>query len=99
MTATRFFSDNAAIVHPRVMEAIAAANHVDAPYDGDTLSAKLDDAFSDLFETRCTALWIATGTAAICPMQPYRMGTVASRKCSSMVAPYTRNAVIPCWPL
>ncbi|NCP12344.1 MAG: low specificity L-threonine aldolase [Sphingomonadales bacterium] len=64
MTATRFFSDNAARVHPKVMEAVAAANQVDTAYDGDALSAKLDDAFSDLFETRCTALWITTGTAA-----------------------------------
>ncbi len=64
MTATRFFSDNAARVHPKVMEAVAAANHVDTAYDGDALSVRLDDAFSDLFETRCTALWITTGTAA-----------------------------------
>lgn len=64
MTIQRFFSDNAARVHPRVIEAITAANHVDTAYDGDALSAQLDDAFGDLFETRCTALWITTGTAA-----------------------------------
>lgn len=64
MTIQRFFSDNAARVHPAVMEAIAAANHVDTAYDGDALSARLDDAFSEVFETRCTALWITTGTAA-----------------------------------
>jgi threonine aldolase len=64
MTATRFFSDNAAIVHPAVMEAIVAANHVDTAYDGDALSARLDGAFSDLFETRCSVLWLPTGTAA-----------------------------------
>lgn len=64
MTLARFFSDNAAPVHPAVLEAIAAANAPDAAYDGDALSQRLDAAFSDLFETRCTALWVATGTAA-----------------------------------
>lgn len=64
MTLARFFSDNAAPVHPAVLDAIAAANAPDAAYDGDALSQRLDSAFSDLFETRCTALWVATGTAA-----------------------------------
>lgn len=65
MTAVaRFFSDNAAPVHPAVLDAIAAANAVDTAYDGDALSVALDAAFSDLFETRVTALWVATGTAA-----------------------------------
>ena len=66
MTSHRFFSDNAAPVHPAVMEAIAAANHVDTAYDGDALSQGLDAAFSDLFETRCSVLWLPTGTAANC---------------------------------
>ena len=64
MTAMRFFSDNAAAVHPAVMEALAAANHVDTAYDGDALSQSLDAAFSDLFETTCEVVWISTGTAA-----------------------------------
>lgn len=64
MTATRFFSDNAATVHPKVMEALAAANHVDTAYDGDALSQSLDAAFSNLFETECEVVWISTGTAA-----------------------------------
>ncbi|WP_260580616.1 threonine aldolase family protein [Sphingopyxis sp. PET50] len=64
MTATRFFSDNAATVHPLVMEALAAANHVDTAYDGDALSRSLDAAFSGLFETSCEVVWIPTGTAA-----------------------------------
>ena len=64
MTALRFFSDNAATVHPAVMEALGAANHVDTAYDGDALSQSLDAAFSDLFETDCEVVWIATGTAA-----------------------------------
>lgn len=60
----RFFSDNAASVHPAVLEAMARANRVDTAYDGDALSKSLDAAFSDVFETECVALWIATGTAA-----------------------------------
>jgi len=46
------------------MEALAQANHVDTAYDGDALSLALDRAFSDLFETACEAIWVATGTAA-----------------------------------
>jgi threonine aldolase len=75
--AMRFFSDNAASVHPAVLDALAAANKVDTAYDGDALSAALDERFSALFETPVTALWVATGTAAnslalaaLCP--PYR---------------------------
>ena len=62
----RFFSDNAASVHPRVWEALKAADAPDAAYDGDTLSARLDAAFSHAFGTECAALWVATGTAANC---------------------------------
>lgn len=62
----RFFSDNAASVDPAVLAAMAAANTVDTAYDGDALSGALDHAFSQLFETPVTALWIATGTAANC---------------------------------
>ena len=61
---TRLFSDNAAAVHPAVMDAIAGANQVDTAYDGDALSLALDRAFSDLFETACEVVWVATGTAA-----------------------------------
>lgn len=60
----RFFSDNAAPVHPKVMEAIAAANALDTAYDGDAWSKRLDGAFSDLFETQVSALWVPSGTAA-----------------------------------
>ncbi|MEA3008840.1 MAG: threonine aldolase [Sphingomonadales bacterium] len=60
----RFFSDNAAAACPEAIAAIAAANRLDTAYDGDGWSARLDDAFSDLFETRVTSLWVATGTAA-----------------------------------
>ncbi len=62
----RFFSDNAAAAHPKVIEAIAKANHLDSAYDGDTLSKRLDGAFSDLFERPVRAFWIPTGTAANC---------------------------------
>lgn len=62
----RFFSDNAARAHPRVLEAIAAANRVDTAYDGDGWSKRLDHAFSDLFGTEARAFWVTTGTAANC---------------------------------
>lgn len=62
----RFFSDNAAPVHPKVMDALVEANRVDTAYDGDAWSAKLDRAFSDLFEREVAVLWVATGTAANC---------------------------------
>jgi len=62
----RFFSDNAAPVSPAVMAAIAAADTLDTAYDGDAWSARLDAAFSDLFERRVSAIWVPTGTAANC---------------------------------
>lgn len=62
--AMRFFSDNAASVHPKVLEAIARVNKVDTAYDGDALSQSLDSAFSELFERDAVALWVSTGTAA-----------------------------------
>ena len=62
----RFFSDNAAAAHPKVIEAIAASNRLDSAYDEDAWSKRLDGAFSDLFETDVRALWVSTGTAANC---------------------------------
>lgn len=61
-----FVSDNAAAAHPKVLEAIASSNRLDAPYDGDEWSRRLDAAFSELFETDVRALWVSTGTAANC---------------------------------
>lgn len=61
-----FLSDNAAPVHPQVWEAMRAADSADNPYDGDALSAQLDERFSDLFGRPCAGLWAATGTAANC---------------------------------
>jgi len=62
----RFFSDNAAPAHPKVLEAVAAANRLDTAYDGDEWSGRLDGAFSDLFDTEVRAFWVTTGTAANC---------------------------------
>lgn len=62
----RFFSDNAAPAHPKVLEAIAAANRLDTAYDGDAWSKRLDGAFSELFGTSARAFWVTTGTAANC---------------------------------
>jgi threonine aldolase len=62
----RFFSDNAAPVHPKVMQAIADANVIDTAYDGDAWSQKLDAAFSEVFDHKVAVLWVATGTAANC---------------------------------
>ena len=64
--AMRFFSDNAAAAHPKVIEAIAESNRLDTAYDGDEWSQRLDRAFSDVFETEVRALWVTTGTAANC---------------------------------
>ena len=64
--AKPFLSDNAAAVHPKLWEAMRAADHPDNPYDGDALSQQLDARFSALFGRECSALWVATGTAANC---------------------------------
>lgn len=62
----KFLSDNAARVHPRVWDAMRAADTPDSPYDGDALSSLLDERFSALFGRDCAVLWVATGTAANC---------------------------------
>jgi threonine aldolase len=62
----RFFSDNAARVHPQVMAAIVAADQLDTAYAGDQWSAQLDGRLSALFETEVAVLWVPTGTAANC---------------------------------
>jgi threonine aldolase len=64
--AMRFFSDNAAAVCPHVIKALSAVNQVDAAYDGDQWSKRLDGAFSELFGKQVSALWATTGTAANC---------------------------------
>lgn len=60
-----FMSDNAAGVHPAVMEAVlAAAGPEPVGYDGDRWSARLDAAFSGLFETPVRVFAVPSGTAA-----------------------------------
>ncbi len=67
MTSRKLFlSDNAAPVHPRVWEAMRAADDADSPYDGDAISQSLDERFATMFGRECTVLWVATGTAANC---------------------------------
>lgn len=79
-----FLSDNAAPVHPQVWEALLAADASDAPYDGDALSQRLDEAFSVLFGRQVAVLWVATGTAANClalaAMVPPHGGVVCHRE-------------------
>lgn len=62
----RFFSDNAAAVHPAVLAALSDSNGLDTAYDGDRASQSLDARFSELFETEVRALWVPSGTAANC---------------------------------
>ena len=80
----RFLSDNAASVHPKVWEAMRAADGPDSPYDGDTHSQQLDDRFSQLFGREVAVLWVATGTAANClalsAMVPPHGGVVCHRE-------------------
>ncbi|MCB2064558.1 MAG: low specificity L-threonine aldolase [Novosphingobium sp.] len=80
----QFHSDNAASVHPRVWQAMQAADTMDMGYDSDALTARLDEAFSELFGVPCGVLWVATGTAANClaltSMVPPEGGVVCHRK-------------------
>lgn len=62
----QFLSDNAASVHPAVWEAMRQADAPDEPYDGDRISAALDERMTQLFDRECAVLWVATGTAANC---------------------------------
>src|SRR5699024_4339559 len=60
-----FTSDNEAPAHPAMLEAIARANQGFATaYANDRYSQQLDQRFSELFDTECHVLPIATGTAA-----------------------------------
>ncbi len=60
-----FTSDNAAGVHPTVVEAVTGAIAAQATaYDSDPWSTRLDDAFSRLFGKRCHAFAVPSGTAA-----------------------------------
>jgi len=60
-----FTSDNAAGVHPAVLEAVvAAAGPHPAGYDSDSWSTRLDAAFSGLFAAPVKVFAIPSGTAA-----------------------------------
>jgi threonine aldolase len=60
-----FASDNAAVVHPRIMEAIATCNEGFAPpYGADAISGRLDQVYSDLFEREAFVFPVSSGTAA-----------------------------------
>jgi threonine aldolase len=60
-----FASDNAAPVHPLLMEAMAAVNHGPAPsYGADETTARAEALMRQTFETDCTVLFVATGMAA-----------------------------------
>ena len=80
----QFLSDNAAAVHPRVWDALRAADAPQPPYDTDALSQQLDAVFADLFGRPCTVLWVATGTAANClalaSMVPPHGGVICHRE-------------------
>ncbi len=62
----RFASDNSGPVHPRVMDALAAANEGWAmPYGNEDLTRKAANAVRDVFEAPEAAVYfVATGTAA-----------------------------------
>ena len=80
----KFFSDNAAAVHPRVWDALRAADAPQPPYDNDALSQRMDEVFADLFGRPCAVLWVATGTAANClalaAMVPPHGGVICHRE-------------------
>lgn len=82
--AMQFLSDNAAAVHPRVWDALRAADAPQPPYDNDALSQRLDAVFADLFGRPCAVLWVATGTAANClalaAMVPPHGGVICHRE-------------------
>jgi threonine aldolase len=57
-------SDNVAGIAPEILAAIQAANAGTAPsYGADPITVRLQDAFAELFETRCFVQPVATGTA------------------------------------
>ena len=82
--AMHFASDNAASVHPAVWRAMQAADAPDAPYDGDALSQRLDEAFGELFGRECAVLAVTTGTAAnglaLAALAPPHGGVICHRE-------------------
>ncbi len=63
--AYSFASDNAAVVHSRIMAALAACNEgFAAPYGADDHSLLLDRVYSDIFEHETYVFPVSSGTAA-----------------------------------
>lgn len=60
-----FASDNAAVVDPRIMAALAACNEgFVPPYGTDDLSKRLNQVYSDVFEREVVVFPVSSGTAA-----------------------------------
>ncbi len=60
-----FTSDNWAGVHPKIMDALVAANGGSVPaYGNDDYSSKVRQQFCDIFETDCDVFFASTGGAA-----------------------------------
>ncbi|MDE0245045.1 MAG: beta-eliminating lyase-related protein [Gammaproteobacteria bacterium] len=60
-----FYSDNAAGVHPRILEALVACNRgFVPPYGMERFTRRIDSAFSEVFERACFVFPVPTGTAA-----------------------------------
>lgn len=62
-----FGSDNAAGIHPKIIESIAAASTGTAPaYGADRLTESVENQLADIFKCEVTVLLVGTGTAANC---------------------------------
>ncbi len=60
-----FCSDNTAGVHPKILDALAAANRGAAmPYGNDDLTRRVEQKIADVFERDCAVLLVGTGTSA-----------------------------------
>ena len=63
--AYSFASDNAAVVHPKIMAALAACNEGTAPpYGADVISGRLNSIYSKVFEHEAFVFPVSSGTAA-----------------------------------
>lgn len=60
-----FCSDNTAGAHPKILEALGAANGGSAmPYGNDELTHRVERKISELFERDCAVFLVGTGTSA-----------------------------------
>lgn len=63
--AYSFASDNAVVVHPKIMAALLAVNQgTAAPYGADDVSLSLNRAYSEVFEHETFVFPVSSGTAA-----------------------------------